>query len=405
MRKPRRAASFALRLLLVAVTVVGVWATAARADTNRNGFRARLRLTSSAPNTPTGAILNLTRPTLRSGKPKTEAVGIFKLPRGTRVNLHAVPPCTKDDTTLQAEGPFACPQSFLGTGYVTLYSGFGPPVDPIALDQQWYYAPSQLVQLVTLHGTKMPVLRVLRVNIKGATFTAELKNLPPGWPPGTTMAPKETDLKINNYVGAHGAFLTTPRRCPRSGSWTTTVRLHYSDHTTDKLSDRTPCGGSGHGHRRHSRRPLTFAGKCQLSGTVVFKPALKAAPAAVKQTVRASGSCSGTLTGARGRTHQLHNAPVRYLATEQGGDISCGAGFDSGKGVLESRWGKLHFSITERRVGPVATLSLTGARGGSANATATAGGNPATIAAQCAGDGLKSASLSGSASTSPSITG
>jgi hypothetical protein len=217
-------------LALMLFVGFGVSSTAASADTSHDGFHSKLRLSASAPNAPTGAVLNLVRPTLRSGKPKTEAVGVFKLPPGTKVNLNAVPPCTKDDTTLQIEGPLACPQSFLGTGYVTLYSGFGAPVDP-----------KQLVQLITLHGTRMPVLRVLRVNIKGATFTAELSNLPPGWPPGTTMAPKETDLKINSYVGSRGAFLTTPPKCPASRKWITTVTLHYSDHTTDRLSDSTPC--------------------------------------------------------------------------------------------------------------------------------------------------------------------
>jgi len=249
-------------LLLVPVSLLcGIGATAARADTNQSGFHARFRLRSSIPNTPTGVTLNLTRPDLPSGKPKTETVGVFKLPPGTKVNQAAVPPCTKDDNTLQIEGPAACPASFIGTGYVTLYSGFGPPIDPIPLDQQWYYAPGQLVQLVTYHGTKMPVLKVLRVNIKGATFTAALNGLPPGWPPGTTMAPKETDLTIS-YTGPHGAFVTTPPTCPPSGKWITTVTLYYADHTTDTLSDATSCQRSSsppgrispHRKQRHRRR-------------------------------------------------------------------------------------------------------------------------------------------------------
>lgn len=165
-------------------------------------------------------------------------------------------------------------------------------------------------------------------------------------------------------------------------------------------------GGSQAGtHHGPAHRPLTFAGKCQLSGTVRFTPPLKATPGDVKQTVRAAGTCSGSLTDARGRRHALSNARVRYAAIEQGSGISCGIGVDSGRGTLGFQWGKLHFSLAEKRIGPLAMLSLTGAKGGSANATATASGNPATIAAECAGTGLKQASLSGSASTSPSITG
>ena len=249
-----------LGLLAAAIIAVGIDGAAASAATDQNGFHAELRMTSSVPNTPTGAILNLIRPNLPSGKPKTEAVGVFQLPQGSKVNLRAVPPCTKDDTTWQVEGPLACPNSFLGTGFVSLYSGFGPPVDPIDLDEQWYYAPSQIVALITAHGTKMPVLRVLHVNIKDATFTAELSNLPPGYPPGTTMAPKETDVRINRYVGPHGAFITTPPTCPPSRKWITTVALHYTDGTTDTVSDATPChrtkerqARKKHDRRHHSR--------------------------------------------------------------------------------------------------------------------------------------------------------
>lgn len=244
-------------LLALSAATLGIAAPVAAADTNQHGFHARLRLQSSTPNTPTGVVLNLVRPNTPSGKPKTETVGVFTLPKGTRVSLRAVPPCMKDDRTLQAEGPFGCPQSFIGTGFFTLYSGFGPPLDPIDFDQHWYYAPHELVQLITAHRTTMPVLRVLRAKLRGRTVTAELKNLPPGWPPGTTSAPKETDLTIARFVGRHGAFVTTPRRCPRSGHWTSKVTLHYADHTTDTLRDRTPCRRPRHRHHRDHRHRKT----------------------------------------------------------------------------------------------------------------------------------------------------
>jgi hypothetical protein len=240
-----------------------------RAAAAGNGFQAKLRLTSSRPNTPTGAVLNLIRPDGPDGKPKTESVGVFQLPPGTKVSQTAVPACTKDDTTWQAEGPAACPQSFIGTGFVTLYTGLGPPVDPVNLDQQWYYAPGQLVQLVTAHGTTMPVLKVLRVDIKNATFTAQLNDLPPGYPPGTQASPKETDITINSYVGPHGAFLTTPPTCPRDGKWVTTVTLHYSDGSTDQVSDATPCVQAARrrqsGRGRH-RRPLSRVSRPRFAG-------------------------------------------------------------------------------------------------------------------------------------------
>jgi len=224
-------------LLLAAGALSAVPAGVSARDSQ---LKATLRLTTSHPNTRTGAVLNLTRPDGPNGKPKTEAVGVFQLPPGTTVNLNAVPPCLKDDTTLQVEGPAACPQSYLGTGFASLYTGLGAPVDPVGIDEQWYYAPGQLVVLYTLHGQRSPILKVGRVQIKGSTFTAPL-DLPPGYPPGTKTSPKQTDVTINPYVGSHGAFITSPPTCPSDGKWITTVTLHYDDGSTDSVSDATPC--------------------------------------------------------------------------------------------------------------------------------------------------------------------
>ncbi len=223
-------------------------------------MEAKLRLTSPKPNTPTGAVLNLIRPDEANGKPKTEAVGVFRLPPGTVVNQDAVPPCTKDDVMLRVQGLAACPQSHLGNGYVTLVSGFGPPVDPFDLDQYWYYAPGELVALYTKHGQTYPILSVGRVQIEGATFTAKL-DLPPGYPPGTKTSPKETDLTIQPYIGERGAFITTPPTCPRSGKWITTVTLYYEDGSTETVSDATPCERSRPAaKRKRSRRAIRRRG-------------------------------------------------------------------------------------------------------------------------------------------------
>src|SRR3954454_2686948 len=145
----------------------------ARAPSQR--LQATLRLTSSTPNTPSGGILNLVRPDGPDGKPKPEAVGVFELPEGTTINESAVPVCTADDTTLQLEGEAACPSaSHVGEGLATLLTGFGPPLDPVTLDDHWYHAPGEIVALFTPHGTTAPVLKVIHVQIKGASFVAPL---------------------------------------------------------------------------------------------------------------------------------------------------------------------------------------------------------------------------------------
>ena len=239
-------------LVVAGATAVAPAGAARAADSQ---IQATLRLTSSIPGTPTGAVLNLVRPDGKDGKPKTEAEGIFQLPAGTVINQQAVPPCMNDDITWQVEAYAACPSSHVGDGFASLYTGVGAPVDPLGIDEQWYYAPGEIVALYSLHGHPYPVVKIGHVKIKGASFDAPL-DLPPGYPPGTKTAPKATDVTLQPYVGAHGAFITTPPTCPPDGRWITTVTLHYDDGTTDEVSDATPCSrtsGSGAAASRRAR--------------------------------------------------------------------------------------------------------------------------------------------------------
>ena len=93
------------------------------------------------------------------------------------------------------------------------------------------------------------------MQIRGSTFTARL-NLPPGYPPGSKMSPKETDVTINRYLGPRGPFLTTPRTCPASKRWITRVKLYYDNGTTDTVSDATPCRRLKSGRQRPGSRRL-----------------------------------------------------------------------------------------------------------------------------------------------------
>lgn len=204
-------------------------------------LRASLSLTSTKPGTPTGAVLSMTRPDEPNGKPKTEAVGVFKLPKGTTISHRAVPPCEANDVMLQVQGASACPASFVGAGSATVVTGLGSPVDPYTIYQRYYYAPGELVVLYSNNAGDSPVLKVGRIKIEGATFTAPL-DLPPGYPPGTKTAPKDTDVAFDRYLGPQGAFITTPRTCPRSRRWVATVVLTYEDGSSDRASHATPCG-------------------------------------------------------------------------------------------------------------------------------------------------------------------
>ena len=295
-----------IRALIPVLSLAALFvATSGTASAFDARIQAKLRLTSSSPNSPAGATLNLNRPDLPNGKPKTEAVGVFKLPKGTKISHTAVPPCKLSDLMLQVQGTAGCPASYLGAGSATLVTGLGSPIDPYTIHEHWYYAPGELVVLYTNNSGDSPVLKVGRVKIKGATFIAPL-DLPPGYPPGSKTSPKETDVALDRYVGPRGAFITTPRSCPRSRNWITTVFLTYDDHTTDRVTDATRCTRRvRHQHwQRHypkpaprTRRPNSFDGSCRLTGELEFSTPLGNGLSTTKLADHAKGTCTGKLNG------------------------------------------------------------------------------------------------------------
>jgi hypothetical protein len=77
-----------------------------------------------------------------------------------------------------------------------------------------------------------------------------------------------------------------------------------------------------------------------------------------------------------------------------------------GSGELLFKAGRLRFRIVENRVGPTASLSLTGRRGGSAGAIAAVNSpDPAGVLEQCAMGGIASVPVDLAIQTAPTISG
>jgi hypothetical protein len=149
----------------------------------------------------------------------------------------------------------------------------------------------------------------------------------------------------------------------------------------------------------------TFSGVCQLTGHAYFAPAITALPQIGLDAARASGSCDGAFTDDHRHKSQLGNAPVT-LAERQHGLIWCVAGASTGSGVLNFAAGPIAFEVSEQRGPGVATLELTGARGGSALGLAAI--EPAALvpaAQSCMGAGLASAPIHLTLATTTAISG
>lgn len=104
-------------------------------------------------------------------------------------------------------------------------TGFGPPIDPLALDDSYFHGPGQLITVFRPHEAPGPVLQVNRLQIKGATII-DRPSLPPGYPQGTKTVAKEVNQEIALVSSGGQAFMTTPPSCPRSGK----VDLTTDDH-------------------------------------------------------------------------------------------------------------------------------------------------------------------------------
>jgi hypothetical protein len=157
--------------------------------------------------------------------------------------------------------------------------------------------------------------------------------------------------------------------------------------------------GGGHG-------PTTFEGTCHLSGTLHQRPGITTVPQEGRAAARARGTCSGTIMDARGRAHDVSDAPTRYAARAHG-TVSCGGGSAEGRGYLKIGGRRIGFLFSEVRGPGVATVSLQRRAGGSATGTAhvAADEDPVAIAQKCSGPGLRSAHLDIDLATTPAISG
>ena len=161
----------------------------------------------------------------------------------------------------------------------------------------------------------------------------------------------------------------------------------------------TAVAGNRHG-------PITFEGTCEMSGLLSQSPPITNLPQPGSASARAGGTCTGTLTGARGQVRELDTAPSRYFAGATG-DMSCGGGSAEGSGVLRIAGREIRFAFSEVRGPGVAAVSLEGRAGGSATGAAhvSRDEDPADIAAKCSGEGLRSAHIDLHLATTPAISG
>jgi hypothetical protein len=136
----------------------------------------------------------------------------------------------------------------------------------------------------------------------------------------------------------------------------------------------------------------TFQGTCQFSGILRQDPPLKNTPGLGRAAAFAAGTCSG--------------ARASYFAQAEG-TTSCAGGTAAGAGVIRIRGDRIAFRFSEVRGPGAGAIRLEGARGGSAIGAARVSEDedPARIAEECGGSGLRQVRIEIDLTTTPAISG
>lgn len=236
-----------------ALLLLGVLATAGTASAKPRQT-LDMRFTSERPGAPTGAKVN---PTWLGDHPGEKAHTItedrFTFAKGAKLDFSVPTKCTATDKRLTNAGPAVCPKSSrVGEGGVGLDIGRSVAGLPRVIRTHVAMlsgGPHQIITVFRVTNLKLgfPLRVIDRGAVHGRTMSAENQLIPGFPPPDEYTAVKFDRLNFKRIVRGHGknrrSFLTTPPRCPASGSWINTATFEYVDHVTQNASSQSPCEG------------------------------------------------------------------------------------------------------------------------------------------------------------------
>jgi hypothetical protein len=168
---------------------------------------------------------------------------------GIRYDTSVPERCTASDIELAARGAAACPEgSKLGGG--TTWTSFmgGPPQES---EMELFNNANE--QIILARSPLVVTVARGRIHPDGSVEFAS----PTCYPsvPGTTC-PADTVLQLESkmtappYVRDGRSYMTTPARCPKSGSWLTPIRFWWANGTEETVVAAKPCSRPKAARRR-----------------------------------------------------------------------------------------------------------------------------------------------------------
>lgn len=221
-------------LWLLAVAVVCGTAGVALASPQ---FASTLAFTfsSKVPGSPSGfdSLATFSDPGEPAGKPKELVKIKVTFHPGTRVDTAALPRCRASDTDVQRLGLRACPASTrLGVVHAQGVISTGARFNPVG---NLFNARRAIIVVVTVDGR---YITSFRDDLTRDTLTVNFR-----LPPGVSLIRFKPHIPrhFRKRGGKRRAYMRTPKRCPATGAWTTTVVFSYRDGSTQEVSAPTPC--------------------------------------------------------------------------------------------------------------------------------------------------------------------
>ena len=312
----------AARIASGATTALALMATATAHAGSTPGVDFDLNLSSQQPGSLTAATLRILykNPSDPNAKPSPVRRLTVKAPDGTRFDGAAVPRCAASDSDLMLNGRDACPAaSRVGSGTLTVMTGFGAPFDPFATDVTLFNSGDGVIELVTAKGTNAE-LGVDRTKFTGpGTISADPPKTP-GGPPDGESAVREVLFTYDAVRGPGGKrFITTPQTCPSSRLWTSALSTTDAAGATYSTTSATTClpavSTPRHGPRRKARMRLSVAPRRVVAATPTrFRIRVRSANAGCRRRARIRFAGRRLRNSASGRADAILriNRPGRY---------------------------------------------------------------------------------------------
>jgi hypothetical protein len=171
-------------------------------------------------------------------KPPAVRRVVTQLARGARFDTSVPDACTASDAELMASGEAACPPgSKVGEGVVTVDTGVPGPNRFVTADVDLLNNTDQLIFVNTLRGGSART--IIRGKVNGRTTTTDAGMLPGTPPDGGSI--DTVHIELRRLAEGAGAYIRTPRRCPRSHRWKNRVTFTYADGVTQSVKSPSPC--------------------------------------------------------------------------------------------------------------------------------------------------------------------